>query len=164
MRTRFGAAVTSVVLLAASFVSAVAFDASPAAADTFNASVPLACQTTGIPVVGTQTSSRDQLTSTVAPASAFVNDVFNISISAPPETESSDLGSGATLRNIHDLHLYVPFPANATVQGFSFSPGFGYGSGTVSLTQSGSKLDLYVQGPIPSNQQWKLPTINMTVK
>src|SRR4051794_26977028 len=95
----------SVALVTGSFVSVV-IDVQPAAAD--NVTVPLTCQTSGIPIIGSQTSDRDQATITTAPAAVFQNEVFTISVGAPPETVSSDLGSGATLNNIHDLRLRVP--------------------------------------------------------
>ncbi|MDQ1520233.1 MAG: large repetitive protein, partial [Actinomycetota bacterium] len=161
MGSKFIAMGASVALAAGSFIS-LAVGATPAGAD--NVTVPLTCQTSGIPVVGSQTSSKDQATITSSPAAVFQNEVFVLTVGAPPETESSDLGSGATLNNIHDLHLRLPIPANSTLQSSSFTPGFGYGNGAVTLTQSGNNLVLYVQGPIPANQQWKLPTINMTLK
>jgi len=151
----------SVALIGGSFI-AVGLNAPPAGAD--NVTVPLTCQTSGIPVVGSQTSAKDQATITAAPAAVFQNELFHLTLTAPPETEGSDLGSGATLNNIHDLHLHLPIPANSTIQSFSFTPGFGYGSGTVTLTQVGSKLVLYIPGPIPANQQWKLPTVDMFLK
>ena len=135
MGKRLISACASVALAVGTFVALTA-DAPPVAADTSNVTVPLTCQTSGIPIVGSQTSTKDQGTITVAPASVFQNDVFTISIGAPPETESSDLGSGATLNNIHDLHVYLPVPANVTVQSFNFTPGFGYGASTATPAPS----------------------------
>src|SRR5438034_1322380 len=118
MGTRFVAICASVALLGGSLLAA-GFAAAPAGAD--NITVPLTCRTSSIPVVGTQTSSKDQATITTAPAAVFQGELFHVTLTAPPETESSDLGSGATLNNIHDLHVHLPIPANASIQSFSLT-------------------------------------------
>src|SRR5690349_6403565 len=126
MRGKFFASCASVALVVSSFGALTAINVAPAAAAIVT--VPLTSQTSGIPIVGSQTSTKDQATTTTAPSSLFQNDLFTLSIGAPPETEGSDLGSGATLNNIHDIHVHIPIPANAQLLSFGFTPGFGYGS------------------------------------
>ena len=134
----------------------------PAAADTVG--VPLSCQVSNVPVVGTQTQTTIQTTTATAIDHLYQNGTFNLSITAAPTSQASDLGSGATLRYLHDFSVFIPVPANSTLVSFSISGGTNLGTGPNTINQSGSNLVMHVPGPIQPNTTYQLPTLNMTLR
>ena len=163
MRTRLTAAIAAVLLIPfVSITGAVLEGAAPAGAD--NVSVPLSCLVSNVPVIGSQTATRDQPVTTTAVTHVYQNDTFAVAISPAPGNESSDLGSGATLNNIRDLKFRTATPANATLVG---SPTLSGGSGlnsTPSISVVGSLITVTVPGPINANTNYQLPTVNMTLQ
>ncbi len=127
-------------------------------------SLPLTCLTSNVPVVGSQTSGRNQPLVSTAPDHVYQNGTFSVSIAPAASNESSDLGSGATLKNVHDLHYKVNVPPNSSLLSFSISGGFGLGSGTPSVQQVGSAIQVNVPGPIFPGVNYQLPQINMSLR
>src|SRR5437016_3508308 len=110
MRRRL-ATITSVLTVTGGLtVAAIVATGTPAAAATVT--VPLTCQTSGIPVVGTQVSTRDQLMTGTAPDHAYQNDVFDMSQQPAPDNLSPNAGSGATLNYVRDFRIHFAIPAN----------------------------------------------------
>src|SRR4051794_31039414 len=109
MLKRLGPAFAAMTLAASLFVVATETSIASAA----DVDVPLSCLTSNVPVVGSQTSSRIQPVSTTASAMVAQNSNFTVSISTPPDNESSNAGSGATLNHVRDMRIRIPLPANA---------------------------------------------------
>ena len=163
MRTKFGAILSTVALTSTAFIAVAAtVGVQPAAADTVN--VGFNCLTTNIPVLGQQASTRNQGITTTAVSHVYQNNTFSVAITTAAGSESSDLGSGAVLNYIFNLHIYVPIPANSTLLSYSISGGSGLGGGTPTIALSGSRLILTVPGNINSNTTYQLPTVNMTLR
>ena len=119
MGKKFAAIFSTIALSSTAFVTALigaiglgGLWAAPAGAATV--SVPLSCQTTNIPVLGSSVSTRSQDTIGTAPATVAQNGTFTMSVQPVPETLASDAGSGATLKYVQDFRVHVPVPANAT--------------------------------------------------
>src|SRR5689334_9811483 len=162
MRRKLVALLSAVALIPLGVISSgVLEDVAPAGAD--SVSLPLSCQTTGVPVIGSQTSTRNQPLVSTAPDHVYQNANFTVSIAPAASNESSDLGSGATLKNVHDLHYKVNIPANSTLQSFNISGGFGLNS-TPSVQQVGSTIQINVPGPIFPGQNYQLPQLNMSLR
>ncbi len=163
MRKRFGAILSTIALTSGALVATVAtVGVQPAAADTVT--VGFNCLTTNIPVLGQQGSTRNQGITTTAVSQIYQNNTFNVAITTAPNLESADLGSGAVMNYVYNLHIYVPIPANSTLISYSISGGSGLGGGTPSIALSGSRLIMTVPGNIASNTTYQLPTINMTLR
>jgi hypothetical protein len=154
-------AIAAVALAAAAM--AIIGDSGPAQADTV--SVPLTCQTSGIPIIGSQTSNATQGITVTAPTQITQNTSDTWQYQSAVTSQSSDLGSGATLNYIHQLQVKLPLPANATrIAGPTLTPGFGYqtSSGQPSVSVVGSNIILSVPGPINSNTSFQLPKVSVT--
>ena len=167
MRTKFGAILSVLALSATAFLAAAeTVGVTPAGAD--SATVPLSCLVTNVPVIGSQTATRDQLVTTTSVTHVYQNGTYSVAMSPAPGNESSDLGSGATLNNIRDLHFRTSVPANSQLQGSAFLTGGSGPLGAVSISQTGtaagSVVEVTVPGPIPANTNYQLPTVNMNLK
>jgi hypothetical protein len=162
MRRKLAAVVAAVALVPVGVIGSLLESASPAGAS--SVSLSLSCNTTNVPVVGSQTSTRIQVINTTAVDHAYQNGTFTVALTPAAGNESSDLGSGATLRYIRDLKYRAAVPANAQLLSFSISGGSGLGSGTPSVSLSGSTITVTVPGQIPPNTNYQLPTLNMTLK
>ncbi|HEY3725320.1 MAG TPA: Calx-beta domain-containing protein [Acidimicrobiia bacterium] len=163
MRRKLWAVLSAVALIPIGVISAAVIDApTPAGADTVN--VPLSCQVSNVPVVGTQTQTSVQTTTAIAVDHVYQNGTFNLSVSAAPTSQASDLGSGATLRYLHDFSVFIPIPANSALVSFSISGGSNIGPGPNTISQSGGSLVMRVPGPVQPNTTFQLPTVNMTLR
>ena len=168
MSRKFAAALFATVLLPiGALAQQAAMSAGVAGADTV--SVPLACLVTGIPVIGSQTATRDQVISATATTHVYQNDTFTVALTPAPGNESADLGSGATLRNIRNLHYRTSVPANSQLVGqAAWSGGSGLNSTpTISSTNNGAAgtvVEVTVPGPINAGTNYQLPTVTMTLK
>ena len=170
MGKKFAAILSTLALSSTAFVTALigaiglgGLWAAPAGAATV--SVPLSCQTTNIPVLGSSVSTRTQDTIGLAPATVAQNGTFTMSVQPVAENLASDAGSGATLKYVQDFRVHVPVPANATLLSFSISGGFGYGAlGSPAVLQSGNEIIMQVHGPITPGNNFQLPAINLNLR
>src|SRR5690242_5930805 len=170
MRTKFGAILPALALSTTAFLVGLGtVGAAPPGADSFPVNVPLSCQVTGTPAIGSTPASRNQPITTTTVSHVFQNGTFTVAISPDPGNESSDLGSGATLKNIRNLHYRTSVPVNSKMIGSaSLSGGSGLNS-TPSITSTpngaaGSIVEVTVPGPINAGQNYQLPTVNMTLQ
>src|SRR4051812_21019711 len=168
MRTKVGAILSTLALSTTAFLVGVETVGVTAAAAADTVSVPLSCQVTNVPVIGSQSATRDQVITTTTVSHVYQNGTYGVAISPAPGNESSDLGSGASLVNIRDLHFRTSVPANSQLQGLAFLSGGSGPLGAVSISQTGtgagSIVEVTVPGPIPSNTNYQLPTVNMNLK
>lgn len=164
MRKKLGAILSTLALGSTAFVAVAAtVGVEPAGAAVVG--VPLSCQTTNIPVLGSSVSTRVQSTIGTAPATIAQNNTFTMSVQSAADSLSSDAGSGATLQYVQDFRIHVPVPANATLLGFSISGGFGYGTlGSPAVLQSGNDIIMQVHGPITPGNNFQLPAINLNLR
>ncbi|MEO6469367.1 MAG: Calx-beta domain-containing protein, partial [Acidimicrobiia bacterium] len=173
MGKKFAAILSTIALSSTALVTALigavglsGLWAVPAGADTV--AVPLSCLVSNVPVIGSQTATRNQGISTTTVTHVYQNDTFSVAISPSPGNESADLGSGATLRTIRNLHYRTTVPANSQLVGSAtLSPGSGLNS-TPSISQTGtaagSTIEVTVPGPINAGTNYQLPTVNMTLR
>ena len=128
-------------------------------------SLSLSCNTTNVPVVGSQTSTRIQVINTTAVDHVYQNGTFTVAVTPQPGNESSDLGSGATLRYIRDLEYRVGVPANSQLLVLLdlrwLRPRERHAEQS---SLSGSTLVDHVPGQIQPNTNYQLPTLNMTLR
>ncbi|MEP6623904.1 MAG: hypothetical protein ABJC79_05650, partial [Acidimicrobiia bacterium] len=163
MRKRLGAILSTIALSSTACIAvATTVGVQPAGADVVT--VGFNCLTSGIPVLGQQASVRSQGITTTAISQIYQNNTFNVAITTAPGLESSDLGSGATMNYIYNLHVYVPIPANSQLVSYAISGGYGLGSGTPTIALNSSRLILTVPGHINSNTTYQLPTITMNLR
>ena len=109
MRKKFWAVVSAIALIPISVITgAVLEDATPAGADTVT--LPLSCLVSPVPVVGSLTTTRNQVITSTTVDHVYQNGTFTVAITPAPGNESSDAGSGATLRYIRDLRYRVQRP------------------------------------------------------
>ncbi|MFD5427690.1 cyclase [Streptomyces sp. NPDC127084] len=134
--------------------------AAPAAA----ATTPLtfACQATP-PVGGAQTFEVASGVHATAPASVTAGSTFRVSLAPTTMTVPGSV-SGYTVKNISNIKLSMPVPANSTLVGQSLSGGSGLGSGTPSVSASGGTVTMTVPGPINGGATFTLPTVNLDLK
>ena len=171
MGKKFTAILSTLALSSTAFLAAagtVGVDAAGAA--TFSVNVPLSCLVSDVPVIGSQTASRNQpITTTTSVSQVFQNGTYSVAISPDPGNESSDLGSGATLKNIRNLHYRTTVPPNAKLVGSAtLSGGSGLNS-TPSITSTpngaaGTLIEVTVPGPINAGTNYQLPTVNETLQ
>src|SRR6185369_16970627 len=110
-------------------------------------------------------ATRNQPITTTTVSHVTRNNNFTVAISPDPGNESSDLGSGATLKQIKNLHYRTSVPASAKLVGSAtLSGGSGLNSTpTISSTPNGAAgtiIEVTVPGPINAGQNYQLPTVN----
>ncbi|MEU2156194.1 cyclase [Streptomyces sp. NPDC019396] len=128
------------------------------------ATTPLAfaCQATP-PIGGAQTFEVASGVDATAPASVAAGSAFRVSLAPTTMTVPGSV-SGYTVKNINNIKLSMPVPANSTLTGQSLSGGSGLGSGTPSVAVSGGAVTMTVPGPINGGATFTLPTVNLDLQ
>jgi dehydratase len=93
--------------------------------------------------------------STVAAGADFSANLSVGSITVPTSA------SGYTIKQLQNIDLKLPVPANSTYVSASLSGGSNLGSGTPSVSESSGILDIKVPGPIAAGTTFTLPTLTL---
>ncbi|GDY30462.1 hypothetical protein [Gandjariella thermophila] len=94
---------------------------------------------------------------TVAPGGAL-----SVTLATGPITVPSS-ANGYTIREIKDIRLNIPVPANSTYGSCSLSGGANVGSGTPSCSQAAGTVTVTVPGPIAGGATATLPTLTLNL-
>ncbi|GIM86480.1 hypothetical protein [Salinispora arenicola] len=129
-----------------------------AAADT---DVNFACQARP-PIVSPQTFDLAAGVDAVAPASVAAGAPFTVELAPTPLTVPSSV-NGYTVRQIKDLQLSVPVPANATLTGQQVSGGSGLGSAPPTVHVANGRVVVTVPGPIDGGNTFTPPMLTLTM-
>ncbi|OLR95502.1 cyclase [Actinokineospora bangkokensis] len=140
---------TTLAALAA--VPAIAFAPLAAAVP---ADIAFACQ--GSTPLGPQTFSLSVSTEVTAPATVAPGGALSVVIDPGPTTVPGDV-NGFSVKNVKDLKLVLPIPANSTYASATLSGGSGAGSTAVSV--QGSNLVITASGPVTGGASFELPTV-----
>jgi len=134
----------------------------PAAAAVFNSTTNFNCRV--------QTPIGDQFTTqtiefnTTAPNNVYQGSNFTINATVPADPAGlPGTVSGQSINHYKNFYLKVPIPANSTYVNVSLSGGFGLGPGTPTVSHSGGVVTVNIPGPIPPNQPYQFPTVNLTL-
>jgi dehydratase len=96
------------------------------------------------------------------PATVAPNGPLTVALSTDPITVPGS-ANGYTIRQIQDLALVVPVPANAVYGSCALSGGDNLGSGTPSCAESGGKVTVNVPGPLAGGSTATLPTLTLNL-
>jgi dehydratase len=98
-----------------------------------------------------------------APSSVASGADFSAALSVGSITVPTS-ASGYTIKQLQNIDLKLPVPANATYVSSSLSGGSNLGSGKPSVSQSGGIVNIVVPGPIAAGATFTLPTLNLGLK
>ncbi|MDX2972885.1 hypothetical protein PWY87_12990 [Kribbella solani] len=111
---------------------------------------------------GQHTLSLRQGVNAKAPATVRPNTRFTIAVDLQPGALPSEV-KGFKLKEVRDLALRVPVPANSVYLSASLSGGSGLNS-TPSIQRDGNVVVVKVAGPIPGGANYELPTLSVRLR
>ncbi|MBO0840571.1 MAG: cyclase [Sciscionella sp.] len=132
--------------------------AATASAATVGTTANYACQAST--PVGTQTFSLSQGATVTAPDEVAPGGDVQVVIAPAPTTIPSSV-NGYTVKQLSNVDLKVPIPANSSYVSATLSGGSGLGSTPPSISVSIGIADLHVAGPIAGGSTVQLPTITV---
>nr|WP_042194285.1 hypothetical protein [Kibdelosporangium sp. MJ126-NF4]CEL21219.1 putative cyclase-dehydratase [Kibdelosporangium sp. MJ126-NF4]CTQ96215.1 putative cyclase-dehydratase [Kibdelosporangium sp. MJ126-NF4] len=97
-----------------------------------------------------------------APASAAPGSALTVTIDPAPNTVPSS-GGGYQIREIKDIALKMPVPANSTFVSAGVSGGSGLGSTPPTIGREGNDVVLKVAGPLKGGAAFELPTVTLNL-
>jgi len=160
LRTRTWSIALVVILMSA--LAVIAGPAVPAGASTTTVTGTLNC-VAHAPIIGDQNVTQSFTVVTNAPATVLPGHTFSVTAQTPADTIATSQ-SGGTVSSVTNVSYRIPVPANSAFVSASFAGGFNYGSGTPTVTQSGTDPIVFtVPGPIPAGQQYQLPAVTVTL-
>ncbi|WP_433016883.1 hypothetical protein [Kribbella sp. CA-294648] len=111
---------------------------------------------------GKQTFSLRQGVDAKAPATVRPGARFTVAFDLKPGSLPGEV-KGFKLKEVRDLTLRVPVPANTSFVSAQLRGGSGLGS-TPTLERSGGIVTIRVGGPIPGGSAYQLPTLSVRLK
>jgi dehydratase len=111
---------------------------------------------------GKQTFSLRQGVNAKAPATVRPGARFTVAFDLTAGSLPGEV-KGFELKEVRDLTLRVPVPANTSFVSARLSGGSGLGS-TPTLERSGSLVTIKVNGPIPGGSAYQLPSLSVRLK
>ena len=111
---------------------------------------------------GRHTISVRQAVEAQAPASVRANTRFTVAVHLQPGTLPGEV-KGFKLKEVRDLTLRVPIPANSAYISAKLTGGSGLNS-TPSVQLEGTTAVLKVAGPIPGGATFQLPALSVRLK
>ncbi|TDW15289.1 hypothetical protein [Kribbella kalugense] len=111
---------------------------------------------------GQRTLSLRQGMDAKAPATVRPNSRFTIAVDPQPGTLPGEV-KGFKLKEVRDLALRVPVPANSSYLSARLTGGSGLNS-TPSVQLEGNEVVIKVAGPIPGGANYELPTLAVRLK
>ncbi|MDM4719309.1 cyclodehydratase [Micromonospora sp. WMMA1363] len=148
-----------VLVAAAAAVAISMVSASPVSAD--DTAVDFACQARP-PIVPAQTFGLSAGVDATAPATVASGSSFTVALAPAPLTVPGSVG-GYTVREIRDLKLSIPVPANATLTGQHLSGGSGLGSAPPTVGVANGRVVVTVPGPISGGSTFTPPTLTLAM-
>ncbi|WP_158853558.1 cyclase [Saccharothrix deserti] len=103
-----------------------------------------------------------QTVDAVAPATAAPGSAVTVVIDPAPNQVPSETG-GYQVREIKNLSLRVPVPANSTYRSATLSGGSGLGGTQPTVALEGSTVVLKLAGPIKGGAAFELPTLTLNL-
>ncbi|GAA4843173.1 cyclase [Saccharopolyspora rosea] len=134
-------------------VAAVAF-----APQALAASFDINFDCSGDSPVGEQKFGFKQTADVTAPANVAPGAAFDVVIDPAPGSLPSDV-NGYQVKQVQNLDLKIPVPANATFVSADVKGGSGLGPNPPKLTVDGGVATLHLDGPIAGGSQFELPTV-----
>ncbi|WBQ04111.1 hypothetical protein [Kribbella sp. CA-293567] len=111
---------------------------------------------------GKQTFQLRQGVNAKAPASVRSGERFTVAVDLKPGNLPGEV-KGFKLKEVRDLQLRIPVPANTSFVSARLSGGSGLGS-TPTLERHGSVLTVRVGGPVPGGAAYQLPSLSVRLK
>jgi dehydratase len=111
---------------------------------------------------GRHTVSLRQGVDAQAPAVVPANTRFTIAVHLQPGTLPGEV-KGFKLKEVRDLTLRVPIPANSSYVSSALTGGTGLNS-TPTVQLEGNVVVIKVAGPIPGGANFQLPTLSIRLK
>lgn len=111
---------------------------------------------------GRHTVSLRQAVDAQAPAAVRANTRFTIAVRLQPGTLPGEV-KGFKLKEVRDLTLRVPIPANAAYVSAGLRGGAGLNS-TPTVQLEGNTVVVKVAGPIPGGANYELPALSVRLK
>lgn len=152
MWLRKSSVLTTIALLTAPAPTALAAPAAPTASYACRADTKF----------GKQTFSLRQGGDAKAPASVRRGERFTVAVDLKPGSLPSEV-KGFKLKEVRDLSLRIPVPANTSFVSARLSGGSGLNS-TPTLERSGTTVTIRVAGPIPGGSAYQLPSLSIRLK
>lgn len=106
--------------------------------------------------------SLNQDLDATAPATAKAGDALTVVLDPAPNKLPAEAG-GYPIKDVKDLALKIPVPANSTYVSATLAGGSGLGS-TPSVALEGSDVVLKVAGPVKGGSDFELPTLTLNLK
>ena len=100
---------------------------------------------------------------TEAPATAAPGQAFDVVLTADP-IDVPTSGGGYPIKNLTDVRVRFALPSGASFVGATLSGGSALGSGTPTVTLSGTTVVLTVPGPLAPGTTAVLPTVTATLQ
>ncbi|HET6295529.1 MAG TPA: hypothetical protein VFG33_19230 [Kribbella sp.] len=97
-----------------------------------------------------------------APATVKPGGVFEVVVDLKPGSLPGEV-KGFKLKEVRDLSLRIPIPANSTYVAAKLSGGSGLGS-TPTLDVANGVATIRVSGPIPGGSDYQLPSLTVRLK
>ncbi|MCE7011603.1 cyclase [Kibdelosporangium philippinense] len=97
-----------------------------------------------------------------APASAAAGSAVAVTIDPAPNTVPAE-GGGYQIREIKNIALKMPVPANSTFASASVSGGSGLGATPPTVALEGSDVVLKITGPLRGGAAFELPTVTINL-
>ena len=97
-----------------------------------------------------------------APSTVTAGANFNVALSVGSITVPTS-ASGYTVKQIQNIDLKIPVPANSTYVSSSLAGGSNLGSGKPSASESNGVVTIAIPGPIAAGQTATLPTLTLTL-
>jgi dehydratase len=110
----------------------------------------------------TATSTLSVPVNTTAPASVAAGAPLSI-VLAPGAITVPTTVSNYTLKQLQNIALQVPVPANSSYVSASLSGGSNLGSGKPTVSESNGVVTATVPGPIPGGATFTLPTLTLNL-
>ncbi|MEV6268132.1 hypothetical protein AB0L64_13225 [Kribbella sp. NPDC051936] len=111
---------------------------------------------------GRHTVSLRQAVDAQAPAVVPANSRFTVAVHLQPGTLPSEV-KGFKLKEVRDLALRIPVPANSSYLGARLTGGSGLNS-TPTVQLEGNTAVVKVAGPIPGGASYELPALSVRLK
>jgi len=111
---------------------------------------------------GRQTFSLRQGVVATAPATVRSKERFTIAVDLKPGSLPGEV-KGFKLKEVRELSLRIPIPANTSFVSARLTGGSGLGS-TPTLDRTGGVLIIRVGGPIPGGAEYQLPSLSVRLK
>lgn len=99
---------------------------------------------------------------TTAPSSVAAGGAVSDSLAPGAVTVPTSV-NGYTVKQIQDIALQIPVPANSTYVSATLSGGSNLGSGTPTVSESNGVVTATVPGPIPGGTTFTLPTLTLNL-